>query len=933
MAESAVKFLLDKLAALLEGEAKLLTGVRREVEEIKNEMESIRAFLRDADSRGESNNVVEAWVKQVKDVAYDTEDVLDEYMLHRAQHPHRNGSIATLLRKTIRPAVSHFSTSHRIATQIQEINTRVRNIKGRIERYHLISSSDPGSGSSSGSSRSDSWHDPRVLAPLFIEDSEIVGIENPKQVLIGLLVEGVLRRVVIPVVGMGGLGKTTLVRKVYENPILKRWFECCAWITVSQSYKPKDLLTSVIIQFYNKTKEPVPQGLDAMEEVQLIETLRLYLLQKRYVVVFDDVWRADLWEFMKYALPDCGCGSRIMVTTRIHDIASCLESSGYVYHLQPLCREEAWSLFCKKAFPSNTLGGNCPPELEELSRKILEKCEGLPLAIVAISGLLSKKNKKLIEWKKLHDTLGSELESNYNLTSLTRILSLSYNDLPYYLKSCFLYLSIFPEDYSIRCTRLIRLWIAEGFVKEKRDKTLEEVAEDYLDELIRRSLIQVGEINRGGKVSSCRVHDLMREIIVSKSGKENFSMMLTEQNTTLPDKIRRLSIHNSGENFAQGIIVAHLRSLFVFRKDKLTTSLFHTFVSSTPRLLKVLDLEGAPLKSFPDELVNLFHLRFLSLRKTKIEMLPRSFGNLQNLETLDLKCTNVLELPIEIVKLRKLRHLLVYHYTAHKNYYVSLDVVHGIKAPTGIGSLQALQKLAYIDAFEAGSVIGELGSLTQLRRLGIRNLRKKDGMNLCVAMEKMINLRSFDVASISLQEPLPLESLWPPPPLLQHLSLQGRLEKFPDWIASLENLIVLRLRWSRLQGDTIKALLMLPNLVHLALIQAYDGEGLCFEAGRFQKLERLSLNGLEGLKLVTIEKGAMPNLQRLQLKRCDVLQKVPLGIEHLTNLRELPMYDMPEELVKRMQRKDEYQGEDYWRVQHIPFIRHVYTKNWNVKFL
>ncbi|KAL7218020.1 hypothetical protein ACSBR2_011285 [Camellia fascicularis] len=190
-----------------------------------------------------------------------------------------------------------------------------------------------------------------------------------------------------------------------------------------------------------------------------------------------------------------GHQSRVVLTTRNADLASFVskEYHGDVYNLQPLPRKESWTLFCRKTFVENS----CPSHLERLSKAILNRCEGLPLAIVAISGLLSTKdNSSVDEWDKIYRSLGAELQGNDKLQSMNKILSLSYIDLPYYLKFCFLYLSVFPEDCFIDHWRLIRLWVAEGFVETKAGMTKEEVAEGYLNELINRSLVQVAKRKR-----------------------------------------------------------------------------------------------------------------------------------------------------------------------------------------------------------------------------------------------------------------------------------------------------------------------------------------------------------------------------------------------------------------------------------------------------
>ncbi|XP_059630338.1 disease resistance protein RPM1-like [Cornus florida] len=326
--------------------------------------------------------------------------------------------------------------------------------------------------------------------------------------------------------------------------------------------------------------------------------------------------------------------------------------------------------------------------LKEFSLKIVRKCEGLPLAIVAISGLLSTKNKIVSEWEKFYSSLSFELQRSPHLTSIRKIILLSYYDLPYYLKSCFLYLSIIPEDFSICRGRLIRLWIAEGFVKPERGKTLEEVAEEYLTELIRRSLVQVTKLKFGeSRTRTCRVHDLILEIIVSKSEELSFCQII-EEDSSFDGQSRRLSFHNSVHNVLETIGMLRIRSCFIFKVDDQLPKPFLGTLFSKFKLLKVLDLEGAPLDDLSKDVGMLFQLRYLSIRDTKVKVLPKSIGKLYNLQNLDLKFSLVDELPIEINKLYKLRHLLAFK----NNLYVNkvIDVTRGVKVHEGIGHLKKL---------------------------------------------------------------------------------------------------------------------------------------------------------------------------------------------------------------------------------------------------
>ncbi|KAL7166668.1 hypothetical protein ACSBR2_037353 [Camellia fascicularis] len=313
MAESAVTFLLRKLGSLIEEELKSLGGVKGEIVFIRDELESMRAFLRVADAIEDSDAEIQAWVKQVRDVAHDTDDVLDEFMLrfaHRRRHHHHRGFYGYVCK--IYYQIKNMKAHRQIACDIQDIKTRVIDIAGRRQ-------------------------------------------------------------------------------------------------------------------------------------------------------------------------------SRLLLTTRIGKVAStsCKESHGYIYEMKALSPKQSWTLFCKKTFQEK----DCPPQLIEISKSILRRCEGLPLAIVVISGVLvSKDHGRVDEWELVNRSLGAEVEGS----DMKKILLLSYSDLPYYLKSCLLYLSSFPEDHLIDWMSTIRLWIAEGFVEVKEfGKTLEEVAEAYLYELLNRSLIQV----------------------------------------------------------------------------------------------------------------------------------------------------------------------------------------------------------------------------------------------------------------------------------------------------------------------------------------------------------------------------------------------------------------------------------------------------------
>nr|TKR85418.1 disease resistance protein RPM1-like [Populus alba] len=859
MAESAVTFLLEKLAPLFENELQSLRGGGEEIVYVRGELERIRAFLRVADTLEERDEEVKVWVKQIRDVAHETEDILDEFTILLA-HDHASGLYGLIHKFSC--CIKNMKARYRIASQIKAINSRIRNISdGHRRLSQKFCVAEQGS-----SSTSTGWQDRREDA-LLLDMTDLVGIEERKSKLVDWLVDG-----------------------------------------------------------RSGQRKPVPKNLESRNSSQLKSKIKEVLQKRRYLIVLDDVWHVNEWDAVKYALPTNNCGSRVMLTTRNADLAftSRIESEGKVYNLEPLLPEESWTLFCRKTFRGNS----CPHHLEDICKNILRKCEGLPLAIVAISGVLATKDKRRIdEWEMVRRSLGAEIEDNNKLLNLKKVLSLSFNDLPYYLKSCFLYVSIFPEDHLIEHMKLIRLWVAEGFVEAKNGKELEDVAEDYFNELLNRSLLQVAETASDGRVKTCRPHDLLREIIISKSRDQNFAVIAKDQNATWPDKIRRLSIHYTVRNVQLNRCVSQLRSLFMF--GVVEKSPLRTLFPNGFRLLHVLDLQGAPIKMFPVQVMNLYYLRYLSLKETKVSRVPSYIGKLQHLETLNLKHTYVTELPDEILKLQRLRHLLVYRYKFES--YAHFHSKNGFKALEKIGQLQSLQKLCFVQANHGnGNIMIELGKLTKLRRLGVVKLRREDGKSLCSSIENLRNLRALSLLSVEEDEILDLEHLFSPPPLLQRLYLTGRLETLPHWIPNLESLVRVHLKWSRLKCDPLESLQVLPNLVHLELLQVYEGDTLCFKVGGFKKLKLLGIDKFDELRCVEVEVGALPRVEKLSIQRCKLLEKAPLGIEHLTKLKVLEFFDMPQELIKTL--LSDEQGGDYWRVAHIPEVYSTYWRDggWEV---
>ncbi|KAJ1428303.1 Virus X resistance protein-like, coiled-coil domain [Sesbania bispinosa] len=857
MADIAVSFALEQVFQLLKEETNLLRGVHKDFSDIKDELESIQALLKDADRRAGDEAETNDGIRTWVEQLREASFRIEDVIDEylRLMHGANHPRCGDLVYR-ISNLIRTLIPRHRIASEIQDIKVTVREIKERSERYRFQISHEQGSSSSTRGTEDGRWRDPR-LASLFIEETEI------------------------------------------------EWGDL-----------EKPLLPSKFLTVKRETKDPLPQMLHKMDGKSLITEVREYLQHKRYLIFFDDVWQVDFSDQVEFAMPNNNKDSRIIITTRMMHVAEYFKKSFFVHvhNLQLLPPNKAWELFCKKVFRF----GHCPAELENMSRQIVQKCKGLPLAIVAIGGLLSSKPKTIFEWDKVGQNLSMELGRNAHLTSLTKILSLSYNDLPYYLKPCLLYFGTYPEDYCISRVRLIRQWIAEGFIKYEKKRTLEQVAEEYLSELMQRSLVQVSKVGCDGKIKSCQIHDLLREVIIRKMEDLSFCHLVHEDNEAeAVERTRRLSIAATcSRDVLRSIGHSHIRAIYAFEIESPHPFTGRFYVKS--KIVKILDFEGTSLNYVPDNLGNLFHLRYLNLRNTRVKVLPKSIGKLHNLETLDLRQTLVHELPIEINKLTKLRHLCVYN----RNYeatYTILGFTTGVLMQKGIGCLTSLQNLYFVEVDRGElELIQELKELRQLRRLGLRRVRREHGYALCASIQAMKHLESLNITAIAEDEIIDLNLISSPPHQLMRLHLKARLLKLPEWIPKLEYLVKLRLALSMLTDDPLKCLKNLPNLLWLAILEnAYDGATLHFQQGGFPKLKELFLAHLNRVDTIIIDKGALLVLEDFKFNNIPCLKEVPSGTKHLENLKLMDFANMPNEFVESI---DPEKGQHYCIIKHVPLV-------------
>ncbi|KAE8802386.1 Disease resistance protein RPM1 [Hordeum vulgare] len=490
--------------------------------------------------------------------------------------------------------------------------------------------------------------------------------------------------------------------------------------------------------------------------------------------------------------------------------------------------------------------------------EIVSKCKGLPLAIVSVGSMLRVREKTVEEWRRINDQLGWEIINNSRLDHIRNVLHLSFIYLPTYLKSCFLYCSLFPEDYHFKRKQLVRLWTAEGFIKERGESTLEEVAEGYLKELVDRNMLQLVERNSFGRMKKFRMHDLVRELAIDLCKKNCFGVSYEDQcGGSLEMDGRRLVLHKLKKDIQQPFSNMHQLRTVITVGDRKSSFTLLPLLCNESRYMTVLELSGLPIEKIPDAIGDLFNLRHLSLRHSKVKMLPKSVEKLSNLLTLDLYRSDIHELPSGIVKLKKLRHLFAER--VFDPYWRDLKCGSGVHISSGLGNLTNLQTLQALEAQDDS--LRHLGELRQMRSLRLWNVK---GIYCGLISKSLVHMRYLSYLSVNASDENEVLSLNVCLPSLQKLSLRGRLaegalDESPLFQAGGgQNLYELSLSWSQLREDPLPSLSRLSDLTRLEFSKVYNGEQLAFLAGWFPKLKILILRDLPKLSRLEIEEGAQP---------------------------------------------------------------------------
>ncbi|CAN6312457.1 unnamed protein product [Urochloa humidicola] len=849
MVEPAVSAVVGGIRNLAVQETTLLCGVIGEAGFLKDELQRLQGFLKDADTKRRSGSEsATICIRQIRDATYEAENVLEVVDYMEKRNRLKKGFIGAVSRYARLP--SDLITLHKVGTQIQGVKRKINEIFESANRSKIILDME-NTDLEKGYGEDESVQDHDHVVQNF-EDVDVVGFEKEQQEIVEKLIEKDNKLSVVSIVGMGGAGKTTLARKVCTSEKSKHHFDTIAWVTVSQKFKGIDLLKDIMKQIVGARVDGREFG--EMQEYEIGMKIQGFLKEKRYLVVLDDVWTTDTWNKinkMGKVFPDVNNGSRVMLTTRKADVAHHIAMPTYVHELKLLDGEESWQLFSSKALPSyrRSLIHNIN-EFEELGREIARKCNGLPLALSVIGGYLSR-NLSAEAWS---DTLLG-WASTENGKMMRDILARSYNDLPdHHLKSCFLYLVVFPEDYNISVMHLIELWIAEGFIPHATKHTKEQIARKYVTELAERSLVQVVSISKAhGWSERIRIHDILRDWCEEEARYAGFLDVIDKSSGHVGESSSsamisyRCSFQN--QNYSQGNMfpaTPNLRTLIGF-----------DISISIPKLrfLRVVHIEDSSLINFCRAINGCIHLRYLRLNTCEHVTLPSSTGQFLYLQTIDLRDTELESaLPTSLWDIPTLRHVyLTRGFSALRN------------RPQK--ELQSLY-LEFADEdtkyFETEDMVAFLGQMTKLTTLYLDVIPLPTEMIHLLA--SMTFLVEVDLGKFTVLDKLP-ES--------QH---------FP------QGLRVLRLFADAIEEDPMPILEKLPCLVVLEL-SGYVGQTMFCSAQGFPRLQKLFLDNFS-IEEWRMEVEAMPRLSSLVLEYCRNMTKLPEGLLHLPYLKELELWSM-----------------------------------------
>ncbi|XP_049409093.1 putative disease resistance protein RGA3 [Solanum stenotomum] len=888
MAEAVLSALMEvlfqKTASQIFQKNGLLGSTKKEMLNLQSTLSTIQAVLQDAEDRQMKEKALKNWLVKLKDIVYEADDLLDEYMTELLRHK------VVLDDRETRYCVFHAVNSLYLSGTLIFLGYSMKlKLKQVLEKLDLVANERAKfhfrdvvyeKGFSCERPQSDSY----------VIESKILGRNKDKKNIIKLLIGSDVS--VVSIIGIGGIGKTTVAKLVYNDAVVENSFDTRIWVCVSKGFNVKRLLKAII--------ESATDSSCNLVEMDVIQRrVQELILGKKFLLVLDDVWDDDheKYERLKNLVHNGLDGSKLLVTTRNEKVALLMGTTN-PYRLEGLSDGDCWSLFQELAYK------NRQKELlalEEVGKEIAKKCRGVPLAAKALGSLMCLKNQKS-EWSFIRDCAMWDLMGHEDGAGILSALRLSYEYLPTHLKQCFAYCSIFPKGYRINKNTLIRLWMAEGFVPSSESIPPEEVGNGYFNELLWRSFFQNVRRDFDGNIVECDMHDLVHDLAKSVGGVDCLTTEFGKE-VIIPVATRHLLMFGNEvvpKNPGMLKSAQNLRSFLLLDGQRNITKLSKSFFLSF-RSIRALDCSGTRIKKLSNSIGTLLHLRYLNLSHTLLRTLPKSICCLLNLEALILKhCNHLIELPAEIRKLVNLRHLDIYGCT-------SLTML-----PGGIGQMRSLQTLpVYIVSDAAASDISELQRLDLHGELMIKNLENLSN-EICAKNANLKGKRHIrflkliwaQVEEMETRENVErvVEGLQPNSDL-RKLHLEGYIgANFPSWLMTtyLVNIVELSLL-------KCHRCVELPQLEKLPFLEVLTVDGMdsamhfCGSSGgkdsatHFASLKQLTLRNMPCLLgwSVNEDHGILPRLKKFTCEACPSLNNLP----YLPSLNSLELSDCSSELL------------------------------------